>query len=1563
MFFLRRTRAKRVMAVVCACIMAMTLIVPYIGSLSDVFADTKSGTTKSVDGDYFYDFRDGSIIPTNTDGKSDVEYETLKVKVGTQNAYQYNGAEHGVAFKAGNSIEIAVSGAARIIVGDCQFSNMTEMTIKSADGTYSETQSLKAGCYHNDGSTAVFNYTGEAAATLIIEFTNTTYVPCIEVVALHKEYDFRDGSVIPTNTDGKSDVEFGSLTVKVGTQNAYNYNGAEHGVAFKAGNSVELKVSGPTKVTVGDCQFSNMTEMTIKSADGTYSETQSLKAGCYHNDGSAAQFKYTSDAAATLIIEFTNTTYVPIIMLDAIMEDIPDDNGVSKDTVYMYNFADGSVLPASYDSANPLPASFTSSDGMLTINSNNDLYMHDTQHGLAMYNGNSFEIKVAGDSIVTFNLCQYGADNTAVIAASSKKGEFVTEKSQPLMKAADDGLSAVSFEYKGVATTLKFTVKAADKAEMYLHGINVSNKPAATDVPQLAGNGKTDVWDFGAEQLDTAKYNNKLTVDTINGFYGEGVAVGSEGATIGSFGTDELFFNPAGKTNNRIRTSNTSITRYDTRDNITVDGTTLTGYIYSNNTTPVVYLGIKLYENDILTLYTGSNGGASNIVCESPSGKIQTGASSVEGVKLTFYAAEYGMYKIYSTNEKLVVYRAERAHTQPVKVSGSVDVTAAAGIESKDYKLMFTNESTGEETIAEITGGSYSVYLNEQYTYGLSLVNANGYVIKSARTLEIPQGKGDVTENVVIEAVDLVTVTGELTGLTADALTKLKLSFNNDEYIYIPEISITGNQFTAQLERGVNYKIVAEDINDYYLSDITTISKSADSTQNITFTLKPLYDVAITLKDIPDEAKSTAIITFSNINEEGYVYSFSIADSIKLRDGQYKVNVTGVSTVPYIQKLTSDLKVSGAAASKEIAFEKLEVWDFAAYNGNPGLETINGVPYYLGLELTAGNVMENKTYLLVNEGGEVKLPVKKGQLVTLEYCYCADFEVAGVQVSSNSGSTSTFETTQVTAADDGFMTIKGIAADKKQTYFTKITISDPVAYKDKVYVGKDKEYKTINAALADIAKMDRSNNERVQIVVDPGNYEEMLVIDLPNISIVNAAGDKASIELTNKGVDIAENVVRITSYYGHGYNYYSMDSGCKYDEDLLAANKENGYLTKVNPGSGSTDGSYWNATVVVKADGFEADGIVFENSFNQYISKKEANDIVVMWDTGSKGERPTTEGDTSVQSKKFVERAAAMAVLGDKAVFTGCKFIGRQDTLYGAANIKTVFEKCDVLGGTDYIFGGMTAVFYQCNLVMNTDDATSTDVSYITAAQQTTGRGYLMYNCTVTSTTPGVDTASKTKSRPGYFGRPWAANTSEVVFFVTNIESTDHVDAAGKSLIAEVGWNNTLSGESKKMYEYGSKELSGENNSASRAAWATLLDTPYIDDGATKITVEAFLGDWTAELNARGLVLELNADYSEVDEALAHIASLNKDDYENFEILDAPMAAVEKDLWIAYQSKVDDMAKALNSAIESLVKKTTEPAPGPSTGDSSNPTMYIIMMIAAVLLMAGAVAMKKYRKI
>lgn len=847
-----------------------------------------------------------------------------------------------------------------------------------------------------------------------------------------------------------------------------------------------------------------------------------------------------------------------------------------------------------------------------------------------------------------------------------------------------------------------------------------------------AEGGKTDVWDFGAEQLDATQYNNKLTVEEINSWYPASVAPGSEGNTIASFTSSdgELSFNDGGKpATHRLRTMNTALTRRDAKSLTGADGTVYNGYIYSNSgANPDVYVSLNCSAGDTVTVIVGSNGGDSTINFEGPSGVESSGKFLSGGAKaqeLKFYPKETGTYKFYSTDEKLVIARIYRGSAQTVTVSGAVTAPAALS----GYSVAFTNTENGAVTSAAVSDGKYTAQLQVPFTYDVSLLNANGYIVTSENKLTVDAAK---TLDVTVQAVDLVTVKGNITGLSADALAKLNLKFAADT-VYVPTLTVDGGKYTAVLEKGVSYALTAQGVNDYALTSANTISYPADATADIAFAAKPRYKVWVapimgTKADMAEAGVGGATYTFTNLDEEGYVYTFDGMEGIALRDGRYSLEVTGLKN-GYVQKLTPDVVVNGADVNPMVGYEKPD--------------------------------------------------------------------------------------------------------------------TTPVAYKANLTVGKSGcDYQSVGDALAAIRRMERPNGERVTVSIQPGNYEEMLVVDVPNVSLVNSSATPST-AITGKGVDIDPNAVRITWYYGHGYNYYSMGDDCKYNAELLEVNKQNGRESFTNPGAGSTNGSYWNSSVVVSADGFEARGIIFENSFNQYISPKSLEDVIVNNGAAKEGATPRAElktaGDTAVQDKAYVERAGALAITNNckNIYFENCKFIGRQDTLFGGAGTTAAFYGCQVVGSTDYIYGPMTAVFAKCDLVFNTSE-NSNDRGYVTAPQHTAGRGFLLYNCNITSTTPGVDTASAQVSKPGYFGRPWTANTGEAVFFETVIGTASD----GSSLIHPDGWLNTLSGTSALCGEYNTHELTaGVDNSTQRVAWCGKFDGGKLTDG-TPITVEAFLGDW-----------------------------------------------------------------------------------------------------------------------
>lgn len=944
----------------------------------------------------------------------------------------------------------------------------------------------------------------------------------------------------------------------------------------------------------------------------------------------------------------------------------------------------------------------------------------------------------------------------------------------------------------------------------------------------LNNNQLIDVWDFGAEQLNSETYNNQLNVETINGWYSETVEKGSNGNVLpSSFTAGILSWTGGG--NDRLRTTNTAITRYD--ENIaSVSG--YTGRIYVNsaaNTTR--YISLDLNEDDEVTLIAKTDaGGIINFVFhDNPD--LQTDQVSVTSnlTELRFVAKHAGVYRIFDTQGKPSYYRFYRSAAHYTTLSGQIDVTAADGI-SENYSLLFENEA-GKTWEAVVDDNAYQVTLPVGSQYQLSLIDANGFIINEGSSLFL--NEETTTHNISILKVGLSVLSGQIIGL-GNSIENLTLVFEPDpdaNKIFVPQpvIDVEGSIYSVQLESNCNYTIKAIGVDDFFIEE-NTVKIDGDAEMSVAFSAKPRYKITIIPEGLNEEQLGKMRLTFTHFVDTEYSYTFGSIDSIYLRDGVYSLAVDGLDDYPLQLGLNSNLVVEGAALNKVLMFEPVRNWAFDDKVISASTTSYKGLVF-------SGNISNEvaKGHLIAKSGAVIQVPVKPSQLITVAYYYAADFSIEGESYTTQSNSTSVKEyATYLHKADEGYVNIE-VGSGVSSTYIYNISVDQYVEYQAEIYVGPNKTYKSINDALSAVAKMKRDNNERVTILIDPGNYEEMLVIDLPNITLKNAAKNPST-DLLNQGVDIDENAVRITSYYGHGYHYYSMAANQKWNADVLRVNKENGFHSTDNYGAGTGNGSYWNATVVITADGFIADEIIFENSFNQYISKKESDDVLVMWETGSKGERPVDFGNVLVQEKSFVERAAAMAITNntDKVILNKCRVVGRQDSFFGGHNSRVVVYKGTLMGSTDFLFGGMTAVFYRTDLVMNTSDD-SNDRSYLTAAQQSGGRGYLMYECQIKSALPEIETASSYLSKPGYFGRPWQANTSEVVFYKTSIDTTNFPGATGQSLIVSQAWLNSLGGESPYMVEYGTIELSGVDNSSKRASWSTVLNEPVLSDG-TEIT-------------------------------------------------------------------------------------------------------------------------------
>ena len=343
---------------------------------------------------------------------------------------------------------------------------------------------------------------------------------------------------------------------------------------------------------------------------------------------------------------------------------------------------------------------------------------------------------------------------------------------------------------------------------------------------------------------------------------------------------------------------------------------------------------------------------------------------------------------------------------------------------------------------------------------------------------------------------------------------------------------------------------------------------------------------------------------------------------------------------------------------------------------------------------------------------------------------------------------------------------------------------------------------SINAALDSARAVYAARGERTTILLEPGIYQEELTIDVPGLKI--------------KGTSKKE-PAKITWYYGHGYQYKSMG--------------------KTNYGGSRS--RKWNASVLVSAPDFYAENIIFENSFNLYVSEKEAQDSLYILPEFTAREmpvRPKEVGSTEVAKKAYRERAAAISFTEDAkhAHLKNCQAIGRQDVLYGDQGASIYWEGGVLSGGVDFIFGAMTLCVDRATIVANITDEKG-EKCYISAGRsgsdekglQVTGyglRGMLFYKCHIQSPVAGQV----------WLARPWRWWGETVWAYTTWDEGVLNPEGWHTGLVkGKDGYNP----ENPCPYSY---EYKSQDASKNRPAWVTILSKPQLPDG-TRLNPRSWL--------------------------------------------------------------------------------------------------------------------------
>ncbi len=178
-------------------------------------------------------------------------------------------------------------------------------------------------------------------------------------------------------------------------------------------------------------------------------------------------------------------------------------------------------------------------------------------------------------------------------------------------------------------------------------------------------------------------------------------------------------------------------------------------------------------------------------------------------------------------------------------------------------------------------------------------------------------------------------------------------------------------------------------------------------------------------------------------------------------------------------------------------------------------------------------------------------------------------------------------------------------------------------------------------------------------------------------------------------------------------------------------------------------------------------------------------------------------------------QAQACSVEADRVLFRRCRILGWQDTIRLETG-RQLFEQCYISGHVDFIYGGATAYFENCEIHCR-------DQGYITAPATPAGRiGFVFAGCRITF---------PYGNPPTYLGRPWK-ESPQAVFLGCEL-------GAG---VKPEGWKEWRVGPPLVRFaEYQSRGPgAGSAEQATRVAWATFSAEP----APAAFTRTAVLGDW-----------------------------------------------------------------------------------------------------------------------
>ena len=791
------------------------------------------------------------------------------------------------------------------------------------------------------------------------------------------------------------------------------------------------------------------------------------------------------------------------------------------------------------------------------------------------------------------------------------------------------------------------------------------------------------------------------------------------------------------------------------------------------------------------------------------------------------------------------------------------------------YEQLCSNAATDRPVYIGSADSGYSVQMKTT-TQSVTVDDITGYIVEKEGQKYLPViSGGDVKIRTMAlteyNPIINVTVTGTVANAAENGITEIKFDSLTDS---------SAKTVTAQVDSNGKYSVVLKRVNGSakYEVSISAVGFKINDTDNGNI-LELTGENATAVKDF--EAVADAVATVS-----GSIMGIP-ADAVK--------GTVSVKFVPDNSKLSTIAVDVKAQTDGSYSFSNVSINSSSNYS-----VVLGGVDDYEvteKLNKAAGDYTDVQIAatqrVKVNVSGKFVTSDDKASDVTKitftnksdsNYSYSFDVTGDGYKAQLRAGEYDTSVVSEKYTAYDHVSV--GSSDVLNDVYLETEADTSPVEYQAEVKVGKGQQFETITDAVKYIGRMTRTT-ERVTITLTDALYREQVMVDTPYVTISSEAGST------------------ITWYYGSGYTYYSADMNGYYSEARAVDKYEKGVAIGMGTG-------HWGATVNVlpTATAFRSEGVIYESSFNRYMTTEEVADGVGKGGDNSKVDRSKAT-DADIKLYKNKERACVIFIEADQSEFKDCQFLSSQDTMFTGNNTEhTYFKNCVIEGTTDYICGDGSAVFDGCTLSMYGYGDKAASGSIIVASKALSQLGYLFNNCKVVKTSyPGINKGI-TKT---YFARPWRAD-SKVVFLNTEVEDANTIAPAGFTSMSNV------TPAKAKYYEYNTHLADGTKvSTSSRAAGVNKMT----DEEASAVKLEDYFEGWTPAYYKSGDVKPepVAADYTAVDEAIKAAEALNKDDYEDFSAVTKAIEAVDRTLTSEEQAKVDAMAKAITDAINGLVKK------------------------------------------